>query len=529
MPLLLHHRAPPTTTTRHPQAIFLAPKDPTLHEVMADVVLSVGDIKSAIAHMRRACNLAQRLEESPQRPGKPENRSHAIQYRLAGMLDGFGSLEYRRGAFETALAYFSDAVALQEPVSAAVYIHRAMAQVQLGNWTTALGDLEHARFLAPPMPEQLVLQAKLCEMLGHSEESLNCFRQAEELMPEHADVSTFRARVDENIEAVYREASTHMLARDYVSAKTALKAILVINHKDAKARTLLAAACRALGQYSEGLEHLAVASDMHHRIHERRRSSADHRWHNAHGTERKQVASVMSKSKSKTRNDGGEVSTPRDTSTTDGLSANSSDDEQSQDLPDDDDDASSSAAAGTSGGCPVPTTSEPPELVKQRCLIFNDMALAEIEAGELNAAVLLLNRALSTQRHQPHAIPADLCRTLRINRGDCYRSLGKLDVALADYHYAMESHPHATHIRTRLSVVHNSKGVDLRNAGETERAQAEFAKAIEFNDSVAEYHFNVGVVSEDQGDLKNAFLCYKRALSLDPDHELAKTRISQFH
>jgi tetratricopeptide (TPR) repeat protein len=341
-----------------------------------------------------------------------------------------------------------------------------------------------------------VLQAKVCELVGRSEDSLNCFRQAEALMPEHVEVCAFRARVDERTEAMYREASQHMLSHDFESASTALQEILQVNSSDTKAHALLAAVYRALGKHSEGLEHLALASDLHTQADERRRNSVENRTNDM-------AAGADDTTMKKTRTHG----------------------------------VKTEAAAATRGGDVVRVAGddnnprpmvEPPELAKQRCLIFNDMALAEIEAGKHSAALLLLNRALTTQRHQSNSIPEGLCRSLHVNRGDCYRGLGKLQLALADYHSAIEAHPHATHIRTRISVVHHARGVELCNEGKTKKAIAEFSKAIEFNDSVAEYHVNMGVAMEAEGNSRRAFQCYTHALTLDPDHALAKTRLSQF-
>lgn len=151
--------------------------------------------------------------------------------------------------------------------------------------------------------------------------------------------------------------------------------------------------------------------------------------------------------------------------------------------------------------------------------VFNDMAIQEFEEGRFQAAVSNLNRAMSLRPNQ--------C-SFHINRGDCYRSLNKLQHALADYNAALRlcKEPHLlTNVHTRLSLVHNMFGTELFNAGRFVECEQEFSRAISFNANVPQYLVNRANAYFHQGKQREAREDYRKALKLDPSDVLVRNRL----
>jgi Flp pilus assembly protein TadD len=62
-------------------------------------------------------------------------------------------------------------------------------------------------------------------------------------------------------------------------------------------------------------------------------------------------------------------------------------------------------------------------------LAYNDMGTSLFKKGRLNEALTILNEALNF-------MPND--SGIHINRGDTYRELRRFNLALSDYHYALD-------------------------------------------------------------------------------------------
>jgi tetratricopeptide (TPR) repeat protein len=65
-----------------------------------------------------------------------------------------------------------------------------------------------------------------------------------------------------------------------------------------------------------------------------------------------------------------------------------------------------------------------------------------------------------------------------VNRGDCYRATGKVDVAMSDFHRAYDSDPNNWETKTRLSLIHHMAGLQLFNERQYQQAEVELTIAI---------------------------------------------------
>ena len=63
-----------------------------------------------------------------------------------------------------------------------------------------------------------------------------------------------------------------------------------------------------------------------------------------------------------------------------------------------------------------------------------------------------------------------------INRGDAYRELKKFNLALSDYHYALDLGGNETAIKARLSLTHYALGSQCFNQKDYEGANIEFSR-----------------------------------------------------
>jgi tetratricopeptide (TPR) repeat protein len=77
-----------------------------------------------------------------------------------------------------------------------------------------------------------------------------------------------------------------------------------------------------------------------------------------------------------------------------------------------------------------------------------------------------------------------------INRGDAYRELRKFNLALSDYHYALDLGGEKSKISTRLALSHFALGVNCFNLKDYEGAKIEFSRSIDYSDKIPEAFLN---------------------------------------
>jgi len=62
----------------------------------------------------------------------------------------------------------------------------------------------------------------------------------------------------------------------------------------------------------------------------------------------------------------------------------------------------------------------------------------------------------------------------------------------------------------------NDLGVVWLKIGKLEQAEQSIQKAIEIDNSISSYHYNLGLIREKQGDIDNAIKCYQNVIELEP-------------
>ena len=82
-------------------------------------------------------------------------------------------------------------------------------------------------------------------------------------------------------------------------------------------------------------------------------------------------------------------------------------------------------------------------------LTYNDMGTNLYKKERYNEALTILNEALNF-------MPND--SGIHLNRGDTYRQLKRFNLALSDYHYALDLGGKPTLIKARLSLTHYALG-----------------------------------------------------------------------
>lgn len=167
------------------------------------------------------------------------------------------------------------------------------------------------------------------------------------------------------------------------------------------------------------------------------------------------------------------------------------------------------------------------DLEQRKMLILNDQAIELMHvAKDYESALRIFNEILKdSSSHYP------IDYRIYINRGDCYRALGKRHAARADYHHAMENgSPRAMkkEILVRLSMIHYAEGLHLFNRGQLDQAEIELGFAIETGPGIAQYYLRRGDAAYYQNKLTQAFVDYTKAGSLDPTNITVQLKLSQF-
>ena len=82
----------------------------------------------------------------------------------------------------------------------------------------------------------------------------------------------------------------------------------------------------------------------------------------------------------------------------------------------------------------------PEEIIQQQNIILNEMSLKKAVEGEYEQAIILLNKAISSER-KLRKNSDEINYKFFLNRGDCYRAIGESLYAVADYQTALERCP----------------------------------------------------------------------------------------
>lgn len=164
----------------------------------------------------------------------------------------------------------------------------------------------------------------------------------------------------------------------------------------------------------------------------------------------------------------------------------------------------------------------PFEITRQQNIVINEMAMQEAIKGDCEKAIVLLNKAISSERNI-NSNANDIPFVFFMNRGDCYRALNEPLFAIADYKLALERSPDNWDIMTKLSMSHYLLAVDYFNDSKFLSCYEQIDGAIALNDKVPEYYSLRGKAAYFQGFYHEAYMDFKRVLEKNPgDDEIQK-------
>ena len=132
---------------------------------------------------------------------------------------------------------------------------------------------------------------------------------------------------------------------------------------------------------------------------------------------------------------------------------------------------------------------------------FLQLALAQVESGDLDQAAIHLRRALEAD---PELAPA------RFRLGEVLRKQGRPDEAAEQYRHALRLNPgHA--------AAHNGLGLILKEREQVEAALEHFRLAVRSDPLLEDAHANSGTVFLQQGQVEEATREFYRALQIEPN------------
>jgi tetratricopeptide (TPR) repeat protein len=129
------------------------------------------------------------------------------------------------------------------------------------------------------------------------------------------------------------------------------------------------------------------------------------------------------------------------------------------------------------------------------------LGILSAQAGELDAAVELIGRALQLRPDFPQAWG---------NLGCILVNQGKLDEAIAAYSRVVQ-------LRPSDAAAHYGLAMVLREHGRLDEAITAFSRASQLKPEDAETHLNLGMALRSKGRLDEAIAAYAKAIALKPD------------
>ena len=169
----------------------------------------------------------------------------------------------------------------------------------------------------------------------------------------------------------------------------------------------------------------------------------------------------------------------------------------------------------------------PEEISKQTNLILNEMALKYAIAGEYNKAIALFNKVIASEKTLSRGITSIDYR-FYMNRGDCYRAVGKLEHSVNDYLAALESAPNDWNIMTRVSLSYYLKAANFFNVSDYVNAEIEITEALKFNPKVSEYYAIRGKTRYFLGRYDEAHSDFMISHEYNPNNEEVNSYLIQF-
>ncbi len=113
--------------------------------------------------------------------------------------------------------------------------------------------------------------------------------------------------------------------------------------------------------------------------------------------------------------------------------------------------------------------------------------------------------------------------TAFVNRGTLHLVRGENDKAINDFSQAINADP-------ALAAAYNDRGVALSAAHRSADAIRDFSQALALKaDNADQVVFNRAIAYEDAGDLKRAYIDYRKAAELNPGWDLPARQLARFN
>lgn len=130
--------------------------------------------------------------------------------------------------------------------------------------------------------------------------------------------------------------------------------------------------------------------------------------------------------------------------------------------------------------------------------------------------------AVCTSALHDEALTIDNRAATLVNRGILYVHKGDLDSGIADYDAALK-------VKPDLAEAYVDRGAALTLQKHYNAALADFDKGLALGPREPEIaHYNRAYVREVMGNIRGAYLDYKKAVELVPDFQLAITQLHRF-
>ena len=446
------------------RAIFLDGAQTEYYTARGAAYFQLGDFKSSIANFQRSVNL-------------DDGGDPAVLSQLATVVDLQGQLYLDAGDYGSARSYFSQAIKL-DALQPHYWLHRALASVGADSLRAALDDLDHCLVVDSSSADVFVLRGKLRWRAGQIEEGNADFKAAQALSPQHPEVRAFESLLWEQAGAVYRDATKSLLSEDYAGAVTLLTQALELSSLDMKLLVLRASAFRRMGEFDEALQDLDMATSAYHTLQPDPDSPREHAQgqvqegggkdrdgdgntyddgRDSVGSDSQYSASDATRTPRSPRSPRSPGRSPRSPGRSprtptglddvrtrfEGKDGGADGGAGNGGIKDEGGAGGNGGGGGGGGGGESTGSGDHPEISWQRLLTYNDMGVARVQHGHMHAAIALFNEAIrleevcrgTVRRGEGNDLVSCLLRT---NRGDCYRSLDRLQAALGDYHAALD-------------------------------------------------------------------------------------------
>ncbi len=99
-----------------------------------------------------------------------------------------------------------------------------------------------------------------------------------------------------------------------------------------------------------------------------------------------------------------------------------------------------------------------------------------------------------------------------------YNIFGAANIALQQFHSAVECYKKAISINPSNIDAHNNLGLALQGKGDLDAAIESYKKVLKIDQDFAEVYYNMGLAFEGKGDPKSAIYSYKKAIRMKPDN-----------